>query len=508
MTADSNTASHARFGSSGLHARWRPALIAWLSMATILAIAVALRCIVPANTDIAWLLTVGERVLGGEMLYRDVIETNPPIAVWIYIPGLLVGRALHVRPEIVTDALVFLGVAISLGMSALILKRSQALSAVNGWPLVIVAFAALTILPMQQFGQREHIALILLLPMLAVLVLRSVGESPPLWAVIVAGLGAGLTLAFKPHFAIALAFGLLALAVRHRSPRILFAPENVIAAAMVGVYAAVIIMFYPRFFTLIGPLVRDVYIPVGKSFGAMVTKPAVTIWLALMVSAFYFRRGKQIDTPVLLLIATSAGFALAFFLQRKGWPYHSYPMIVSAMLAIGVMLAEEPGKSKTDIFRRRGQAAGLAILFACAMAWFNTGSDITFLRERVARLDPHPKLLALTAEPSIGHPLVRTLDGVWVSRQQALWVEGYRDYMKQTGILRPDNEAAVNAHAAREREFLIADIRKKPPTVVLVDNLTGEWGLWLASHPEVSALLKDYSVADTVDHIDILMRSR
>ncbi len=508
MAADTNKAFHAGFDGIGLAARSRLAILACLAMAVILAIAIGLRCILPANTDIAWLLTVGERVLGGETLYRDVIETNPPIAVWTYIPGLLLGRLLHIRPEIVTDALVFLGVAISLGLSALILKRSRALSFRNGWTLAILAFAALTILPMQQFGQREHIAMISLLPMLAVLGLRSVGEVPPRWAVLIGGLGAGLMLAFKPHFAIALAAGLLALAIRARSPKILFVPENLVAAAVAGLYVAAILRFYPGFFTLIGPLVRDVYIPVGKSFGAMVTKTAVPIWLVLVLMTLRFNGNRHVDAPVLLLLAASAGFGAAFFLQRKGWPYHSYPMIVSAMLAVGITLAARPEDVQADRLRGRGPVIGLAIVFACAMAWFNTGSETSFLREHIARLDPHPKILALTAEPSIGHPLVRTLGGVWVSRQQALWIEGYRDFMKQNGLLGPSNEAAVDAHAAREREFLIQDIRKNPPTVVLVDNLTGEWSQWLANHPEISALLKDYAVADSVNRIDILTRKR
>ncbi len=508
MTVDSDAAPHGRFGGIGPYAARWAAVFPWLSMAVVLAVAVGLRCIVPANTDISWLLTVGERVLGGEMLYRDVIETNPPIAVWTYIPALLLGSALHLRPEIITDALIFLGVAMSLGVSALILRRSHAISFVKGWPLTILAFAVLTILPMQQFGQREHIAVLALLPMLAVLVLRAEKEAPPLWAVVVAGLGAGLTLAFKPHFAIALAFGLLALAIRARSPRILFVPENFIAAGAVGVYLASIVIFYPGFFSLIGPLARDVYIPVGKSFGAMVTTSAVPIWLVLMLSACYFNREKRLNAPVLLLLSISAGFAVAFFLQRKGWPYQSYPMIVLAMLAAGVRWASYPGENQTDSLRNRAPAVSLAIVFACAMVWFNTGFDGAFLRDRLVRLDPHSKILALTAEPAIGHPMVRAVGGVWVSRQQALWVEGYRDFMRKTGILGPSNEAAVNAHAAREREFLIEDIRKNPPTVVLVDNLTGEWGLWLADHPEVSALLKDYSVADSVNHIDILTRKR
>ncbi len=55
--------------------------------------------------------------------------------------------------------------------------------------------------------------------------------------------------------------------------------------------------------------------------------------------------------------------------------------------------------------------------------------------------------------------------------------------------------------------MLIADIRKTPPTVVLVDNLLSDWGTWLRADPELSELLRPYKLSQTVQHIDILTRA-
>ena len=82
---------------------------------------------------------------------------------------------------------------------------------------------------MHVFAQREHIAMLTFLPALAVYALRSSREPLPLWAILIAGAGAGITLAFKPFFTVPAAFCILFAAIRSRSWLVLFAPENIIA---------------------------------------------------------------------------------------------------------------------------------------------------------------------------------------------------------------------------------------------------------------------------------------
>lgn len=48
-------------------------------------------------------------------------------------------------------------------------------------------------------------------------------------------------------------------------------------------------------------------------------------------------------------------------------------------------------------------------------------------------------------------------------------------------------------------------MRKVPPTVVLVDDLTGTGSAWLNAHPDVVELLKDFRLLETVN-VAILTR--
>jgi hypothetical protein len=481
----------------------------WLVLAGLFVVALVLRHVLPANTDVSWLLTVAERVLDGQRLYLDVIETNPPMAVLTYIPGIAIGRALGLPAEMVTDGLVFVAIFASLAIVAYILKNSMVLQGLAGWPFVWLAFAILAILPTKTFGQREHIAVVELLPALALYAVRMTGRTPPMPAILAAGIGAGLALSFKPHFAIGISCGLAAAAIYTRSWRILFTPENFIAAAMAAIYVLCTVVFYPAYLSVIAPLVRDIYIAVGASPIEMIKTPAVPIWAAATFAALVLRRGGRIDGTLLLLLATSFGFMLGFFLQRKGWPYHSYPMIVFAMLALGYALAvRKPFDRALGIFA----IATLAMAFLQSVLWFNWAFDKAFdarpLWASVAHLGPHPKILAITAEPGLGHPLTRALEGTWVSRQQGLWVAAYLRNLRGGGLSNPQRRAELEVYAARERAMLIEDIKNNAPTVVLVDNFSDNWGNWLQSNPDVADLLVDYRLITTINDIEVRAKAR
>src|SRR5260221_13366111 len=102
--------------------------LAWVLIALIFAVAIRLRQIVPLNTDVSWLLTIGERVLDGQRLYVDIVEINPPMEVFAYLPGIAVARALGVDPKNVTDALILILAAASLVATGRVLLISLLLS--------------------------------------------------------------------------------------------------------------------------------------------------------------------------------------------------------------------------------------------------------------------------------------------------------------------------------------------------------------------------------------------
>src|SRR5438105_10813977 len=94
--------------------RERLSRLPWLLLAFVFVVAIMLRQVLPLNTDVSWLLTIGERVLDGQRLYVDIVEINPPMAVLAYLPGVALARALGMDPKYVIDAQILLLAAASL----------------------------------------------------------------------------------------------------------------------------------------------------------------------------------------------------------------------------------------------------------------------------------------------------------------------------------------------------------------------------------------------------------
>jgi hypothetical protein len=478
-----------------------------LLIGVVFAIAILLRQVVPLNTDVSWLFVIGERMLDGQRLYRDIIEINPPMAPFAYLPGVALARVLGVDPRHVIDAQLLLLAAASLFAVSRILRLSPATAPSRSGAFALWAAAVVTILPMNVFAQREHIALLTFLPALAVYALRSNREPLPLWAILIAGIGAGITLAFKPFFTVPAAFCILFAAIHSRSWRVLFAPENIIAGVIVTVISLGTYILYPEYFTITYPLVRDTYLSWSMPAAVIFLNHATLISAVALVSVLLARQKARPDPVLLVALLAAAGFAVSFFLQRRGWAYHSFPMVALALLAMGYALT---GVASEEARSRSAEAASVVVMaatFALGMLWFNTNVYVGPIREGIAGLKSNPRILMLSGEAALGHPLVRDVGGVWVSRQENLWLRAFTRVTREKTTVDAATGARLNGYLALERKWLIEDFRKLPPDIVLVDNLRDGWGDWARADAELSQLLKPYSLVRSVQGVDILRRT-
>jgi hypothetical protein len=473
----------------------------------VLAAALLMRRHVVANVDVSWMLTVAEKLLDGQRLYVDVIEVNPPAAVFLYVPPVAIARAFGLRPETVADAFVLAAACLSIWLAGRVLARARLLE-VDGWHLAALVAAILTILPAHTFGNRDPVALIAFLPALAVFAARSTRAPVPLAYAVIGGLSAAVTVMIKPHFVLAVVASAVVTAVCAKSWRALLAIENRIAGALVLAYAGAVVIAFPAFIADVVPVVGAVY--VARPVPVLELMPAMALWLAALVMIFHPRRKATLDPPFCVLLAASGGSALAFLAQGNGWPYHSVPMLSLALLALamaGNWLAMPTGtagaRTKIGLLVRALAAGGIVgASFWC----MNRATDISDFVEKVERLKSHPSMLAITSEIALGHPLVREVGGVWVGRVCSNWIANGVLLRRRFQALDPATSALLDKYEALDRSMLAEDIGRARPDIILVDRVHFDWQAWARLDPALRERLQDYREADTLHGVAILQR--
>lgn len=264
------------------------------------------------SADVLWFLDVAHRVAGGQVLYRDVLEINPPLVVWLLLPF---ARAAH-SLEWFTAAVVVLMTA-SAAVTARIVGRTWA------FPALLVV---LLVVPVGWFGQREHLAIALMLPWLA----RTLASGEAAWP---EGIAAGIGFALKPQLLLAL----LVVAPRGR----LATRGNLALAATLAAYAALVAIVTPDYLRMLSAIGGD-YVAYGRAdarallwwnASAWIALIGPVAWLAARAGGFERRLGDGLAVATL-------GYLAGALVQGKGWNYHYAPAITTSALVLFLAAAQ------------------------------------------------------------------------------------------------------------------------------------------------------------------------
>ncbi len=454
------------------------------------------------NPDTSWLLFVARRVLDGAVPYRDILETNPPASFLLYTPVVVLARLIGANEIVVLDGLVGLATAASLLLSGLILERAEVLERSRTGALLFSVLLILLVLPMTSFAQREQIAVLADLPILAALGVRSLGGRPGTITAILAGLGAGVAIAIKPVFAIALAGPLIFCLMAPASRRLWDFVELWVAAGIALLYGALVVLLYPDFEARMLPLVTEVYLPARLDLIPLLTTETNLVWLAL--AGLFWRASGFSDAVGRILIAASAGFEAAVLIQGKGFLYHGYPAVALAAVACAVTLLR-PTVASAD--KRLGPLLRIvpAVMVAIAGLWvfeerYDVETQSPGLTRAIAAVSPQPRLLTIGAKIALGQSFARTVGAEWVGSEPDAWIT----YFSIAQGSEPNEPARHAAEIDLERGRYARDIRDRRPDVILID---GPWWMaWIRRSPDLIDALASYQDAGRFGRVALLRR--
>ena len=312
--------------------------------------------------DQLWLLLAAERMGHHLDPYGPtVFESNPPLAIWLSVLVVAFAHLLHLSLTITFKLAVSLIAGASAFVSARLLRRLHPdLTRTKLWILGIIFILVFGAVPARDFGQRDHILILLVLPYLfaAAIDVGQQADRLSLFGRIAVTCVTALGLALKPQqalIAVAVETTLL-LAAKPRRQRILEPAIFLIAGFS---YIGAVRLFAPTYFTEVLPILRDTYWAIGHLTLPQLLLAAIQLLIlatlalgapsfsALSKRVWY---GGQKHTTVLrprdpvvtVLLAAGPAATLAYLLQGTGWYYQQLPAISLFALALTMQALGAP----------------------------------------------------------------------------------------------------------------------------------------------------------------------
>jgi len=485
----------------------RGSLITW-PIALCLLIAAAAGCVsfvwVPTNVDASWLLVACDRLLDRAQLHVDIVEVNPPFSIWLYMPFALAERATGLPANLWLALGLPLLALISVGLCSGILGRAGLVDQRSAW-LAPTALMVLLCLFSEDFGQREQIAVIALLPWLALLAARDLDEgfrAGTNGERVLAGMGAAVFVMIKPPLAVfALALPALFQCARRHSLRPLFTTETMLGAAITLLYLAWLAAFHMAFFVDLLPLIRDLYLPARMPMADMLLNSLLWLFATLAAAIWATARPQRMDRLALLLLLAALGYVPAFLIMGKGWAYQTLPFLMLGLLAFLAQLRRLPSRlAEISVVAKGGVSVGAVIIVLFMLA----GHPLVHAERRgelaraAAAIDsvvtrPTAASIATRLQPAF--PLLLMIDGDYRQRYPSLWAVENAEAL--IGATR-DNAAKVKRLQSMRDGFIrqiARDIERERPDIIFDAGSDGTPGQRAVhADPNIARVLSGYRI--------------
>jgi len=522
--------------------------LAW--PAAILLAAVASQVLCGAIGDVSWLITVDEHWLTGARPYVDIIETDPPGALLLYLPAAAIARLTGLKAEALVAASGFAVAIGSLALSAAVLTPVRLNRRLNRTSLGL-ALVATTVLPGRAFDERDFFAALFGLPLIAIAAARASRGPVGFPHALAAGVGAGAMIAVKPPYALVLVALAPYLLTRLGLREALAAVEFIVAAVVAAAFVAAFYLVFPEYVTQVAPVFAEAYLPQRLPLAALAANAGVLVGL-VTVASIAACAGSRALTPLVLtpMVAAFGAFA-AYFVQGKGWLYQAYPGLAyltfafaaalptrpadgaatTAMAAVGLVSALLAGavgrwpvqigmaaaiagfaiyvafvdpraftedRPRRQALGRMAAAAGIGVLAALFLQSPHGESDPAMERA-LKTLGPHPTVAALSESLAVGHPLTRRVGAVWSQRTQGLTFAAAARFRAAQTPGDADLAARMEAAIASDRDMLVEDIVRNRPDAILVGPTNTRFHAWVWADPKIVAAMTDYRLLATND---------
>jgi hypothetical protein len=453
------------------------------------------------NSDVAWFYYTASKLLGGAVLYRDLIDPNAPFASVTMIPAAWLGQVTGLSAFHAVLAYVTTLGALSFLVSARIIDRYGLPLARADW-LKLLLFLALFFLPVSLFGQREHLFCILALPYVLTVPLRGLDASTGRRLRFTIGLVAGVAANIKPPFALILvAAEAASLCVAGR--RALLWPEQAGLAVSAAVILPITLLVFPLYVSTVLPWVADLY---GALNDTATTLRKTAEWgaLALLMVVAWRRDDNPVFHRLRWVMSAVIMSALAIFvLQDKGWDYQCFIASFFTAILAGLVLQAPAVRPRFRVIA--GLATFLLIVRAGAQLQAPDYVESHFPTIRQLISQTRGSFQVMTSAGTPGFPLAVETGHEWASRYGCL--------MLLPGIVAAEARGETSRWEAPFRQVVADDLASFKPALIFVqtEQLPGlprnfDVLAWLLRDPRFAAQWAHYRADGTADRFFAVYR--
>lgn len=458
--------------------------LAWLGWIITVGLSVVPPLFRTAHTDESGFLYLAGQLLDGQQHGRDFFEINPPLAIWLSVPPVLIHRITNWPSWILWVGLITMVITACLLVTARWVKLIEPLASRRLWFMLAAGFAVL-LLPGQEYSEREHLAIALTLPYLVLAAARAFHSQASSAAAWTTGVLAGVGFSLKPHFLVT--WLLLELWLQVRVGRAALKRAELLGVLATGVvYLSLVVLIAPKYPPMILDLAPHYQAYLRNPLGAVVLMASPGLLLIGGVALAARQAATEPDGLREVLSLAFVGYLFAAILQLKGLSYHYL-----AAAAIGFLILVRVWQTRPP--RLTWRPSGMTLRLGLALMLFmplltlldavrelvrpgsiRTEFDPAYpvLLTRVRMYAGGEPILVLSSNMNDGWPLTLDAGSRWASRYMSFWpmAAAYHDEIlaQPLGVVEPRPYAERVGFERRFSDHVIEDLERLPPRVLIV----------------------------------------
>jgi hypothetical protein len=320
------------------------------------------------NVDVNSLLLATEKLMQGGNYLEDFFSPNPPMIMFIYTIPVLLAKLLQLSITIIFPLYVFMLASISFFICYhLVTKIFLNKDLLQGYVFLSVMALVFLILPTREFGQRDHLLVMMTMPYLLVTVcriqIRAINQTLALGI----GIFAGLAIALKPQFLILPGLIESYFMFQRRNLLAWLKPETLMIMLVCVAYTIFLLMVRQDYVTVMLPyLVKNYYAGSTDNVGEFYLNTIILfVYAAFIVHILLNRMNEYKELGTVLSIALIA-FTMSYLTQGFMLYYHLIPCFSLAILMLAQLycnLVVRKDLTAADYRVVASASVGMLILF-------------------------------------------------------------------------------------------------------------------------------------------------